>query len=371
MKTIYMAMFALLTPLCASSQNTYVIGTALGSIADNKKWNEGQIGFYKINHWDGSKGVSYIMHSDLVGGHADSRWVWDQWFSHHPERHAVLDMPLSQLPSLGAVDVEYFLSGYNTKAGMVEWAKSVYGYGKTVYVIDRSEFYKSSQSLAEPDRMKVREVDVSWDMPDIKIQLNVANYPARPLFVMMPSNQYSMIRDSPFSPYYYSWPTKWSKPILDGQLPYKLVKSTNLRYYRGGADIFHYASTSEADKATGYDVIRVWNSVWTQCKIDGKFANLRAYSASANVNKMAAVALNPYFVDVPCTNGTLIMVIGQKEIEGKNQLVIFAVVGDDVKIVYNRFVKIESIDCSIAGRFDLVMSHGRIFEKDGTIWLEE
>lgn len=71
-----------------------------------------------------------------------------------------LELPLSQLENFTVIDVAQFLTT-KTKEQALEWAKTNYVNKKRIWIIDRNDFYKSSPSLSEPDRMKLIEGSIS------------------------------------------------------------------------------------------------------------------------------------------------------------------------------------------------------------------
>lgn len=72
------------------------------------------------------------------------------------ENPRTLDLPISELKRLQLIDIEQLVS-VKTKEQAQDWFQKNHRNPK-VWVIDRSEFYKSSPSLQENDRMILREV---------------------------------------------------------------------------------------------------------------------------------------------------------------------------------------------------------------------
>ncbi len=72
------------------------------------------------------------------------------------ENPKTVDLPISELDRLQPIDIEQFVS-VKTKEQAQDWFQKNHRNPK-VWVIDRSEFYKSSPSLQENDRMILREV---------------------------------------------------------------------------------------------------------------------------------------------------------------------------------------------------------------------
>ena len=91
-------------------------------------------------------------------------------FYHEPERgfnHVVVDLPISALEILGSsvVDAAELLK-FTTSDDAYNWMLDKKRTCSKIYIIDRCDFYKSSESLSAPDRMKAVEVWIWYnDIP--------------------------------------------------------------------------------------------------------------------------------------------------------------------------------------------------------------
>lgn len=91
-------------------------------------------------------------------------------FYHEPERgfnHIVIDLPISALEILGSSVVEAAeLLKFTTSDDAYNWMLDKKRTCSKIYIVDRCDFYKSSESLSAPDRMKVVEVWIWYnDIP--------------------------------------------------------------------------------------------------------------------------------------------------------------------------------------------------------------
>ncbi len=76
-------------------------------------------------------------------------------------RREIVDWPISMLDSIESIDVEQFVATH-TKAQASDWyRKNKHFNGRAIWIIDRNDFYKSSPSLTEPDRMRLICVTMS------------------------------------------------------------------------------------------------------------------------------------------------------------------------------------------------------------------
>lgn len=140
----------------------YLIGTSISG--DNNPAN----GFLKITSKlesiDKTPSISFILRS--------SEKNFDMWLSHYnynldqlkkirpislEDSMIIKDMPLSELKNLDVIDVNEFL---RTKTRDEIWHWMITNDDTRIWVIDRNDFYKSSTSQPENDRMKLIETRV-------------------------------------------------------------------------------------------------------------------------------------------------------------------------------------------------------------------
>ena len=91
-------------------------------------------------------------------------------FYHEPWRgfdHVVVDLPISALEILSSSVVEAAeLLKFTTSDDAYNWMLDKKRTCSKIYIIDRCDFYKSSESLSAPDRMKAVEVWIWYnDIP--------------------------------------------------------------------------------------------------------------------------------------------------------------------------------------------------------------
>lgn len=91
-------------------------------------------------------------------------------FYHEPGRgfnHVVVDLPISALEILGSSVVEAAeLLKFTTSDDAYNWMLDKKRTCSKIYIIDRCDFYNSSESLSAPDRMKAVEVWIWYnDIP--------------------------------------------------------------------------------------------------------------------------------------------------------------------------------------------------------------
>lgn len=79
----------------------------------------------------------------------------------------VLDMPICELENLDNIVLAEELLKFKTADDAYRWMLEMLKSKTKLYVIDSNKFYKSDNSLSEPDRMIVMEVHISYDdLPD-------------------------------------------------------------------------------------------------------------------------------------------------------------------------------------------------------------
>lgn len=91
-------------------------------------------------------------------------------FYHEPGRgfnQVVVDLPISALEILGSSVVEAAeLLKFSTSDDAYNWMLDKKRTCSKIYIIDRCDFYKSSESISAPDRMKAVEVWIWYnDIP--------------------------------------------------------------------------------------------------------------------------------------------------------------------------------------------------------------
>jgi hypothetical protein len=91
-------------------------------------------------------------------------------FYHEPWRgfdHVVVDLPISALEILSSSVVEAAeLLKFNSSDDAYNWMLDKKRTCSKIYIIDRCDFYKSSENLSAPDRMKAVEVWIWYnDIP--------------------------------------------------------------------------------------------------------------------------------------------------------------------------------------------------------------
>lgn len=91
-------------------------------------------------------------------------------FYHEPGRgfnHVVVDLPISALEILGSSVVEAAeLLKFTTSDDAYNWMLDKKRTCSKIYIIDRCDYYKSSESRSAPDRMKAVEVWIWYnDIP--------------------------------------------------------------------------------------------------------------------------------------------------------------------------------------------------------------
>ena len=91
-------------------------------------------------------------------------------FYHEPlklHNHIVIDLPISALELLSSSVVEAVdLLKFGTSDDAYRWMLYHKQRGSKIYIIDRCDYYKSSETLSAPDRMKAVEVWIWYnDIP--------------------------------------------------------------------------------------------------------------------------------------------------------------------------------------------------------------
>lgn len=91
-------------------------------------------------------------------------------FYHEPlklHNHIVIDLPISALELLSSSVVEAVdLLKFSTSDDAYRWMLDHKQRGSKIYIIDRCDYYKSSETLSAPDRMKAVEVWIWYnDIP--------------------------------------------------------------------------------------------------------------------------------------------------------------------------------------------------------------
>lgn len=118
---------------------------------------------FKINgiHIDNYKNSIFVF---LTNTTVDYSIELNHFGHRNPE---VLDMPICELENLDNIVLAEELLKFKTADDAYRWMLEMLKSKTKLYVIDSNKFYKSDNSLSEPDRMIVMEVHISYDdLPD-------------------------------------------------------------------------------------------------------------------------------------------------------------------------------------------------------------
>lgn len=148
-----------------TSEDIYVIGTSFSH--SGYGWITG------FNRLTGKMSDSYITPpiTFIITSAEKDFYIDINHYNRSGSPRVILDLPISQLDSFDAIDVAEFIAT-KTKEQAKEWTYS--GFYKTVWIIDRNDFYKSSPSLSAPDRMKL-----------IEARISLRNFPEEPEVIEM------------------------------------------------------------------------------------------------------------------------------------------------------------------------------------------
>ena len=159
MKRIFLvAMFALLCFLCRAegveTKSLYI----LGDFSVTSDMGVDRDGLWRYDLLEDT----FFITNTAVG--------YTMKFYHEPWRgfdHVVVDLPISALEILSSSVVEAAeLLKFSTSDDAYNWMLDKKRTCSKIYIIDRCDFYKSSENLSAPDRMKVVEVWIWYnDIP--------------------------------------------------------------------------------------------------------------------------------------------------------------------------------------------------------------
>jgi hypothetical protein len=150
--------------LCGQTDSDiYLIGTtwnqSVSRNMSNETYNNTPVGFEKI-----TSNINY-MSFELWSRKENSALILEHPYDNNLR---IVDIPLSQLDNLHAIDLDRFIMT-KTKEQLMEWGEV--NKSKTVWMIDRNDFYKSSPSFLENDRMKLIEVIVIYAGKGVPIRI--------------------------------------------------------------------------------------------------------------------------------------------------------------------------------------------------------
>lgn len=152
------AMFALLCFLCRAegveTKSVYIVGNF--SVTSDK--GVGRDGLWRYDLLEDT----FFITNTAVG--------YTMKFYHEPARgfnHIVIDLPISALEILGSsVVAATDLLKFNSSDDAYNWMLNHKQGGSKIYIIDRCDYYRSSENLSAPDRMKAVEVWIWYnDIP--------------------------------------------------------------------------------------------------------------------------------------------------------------------------------------------------------------
>ena len=158
MKRLFVVVLALLSFVCRADQverkSVYIVGDF--SVTSNM--GVGRDGLWRYDLLEDT----FFITNTAVG--------YTMKFYHEPARgfnHIVIDLPISALEILGSSVVEAAeLLKFSTSDDAYNWMLDKKRTCSKIYIIDRCDFYKSSESLSAPDRMKAVEVWIWYnDIP--------------------------------------------------------------------------------------------------------------------------------------------------------------------------------------------------------------
>lgn len=152
------AMFAMLSLVCQAevveTKSVYIVGNF--SVTSDK--GVGRDGLWRYDLLEDT----FFITNTAVG--------YTMKFYHEPARgfnHIVIDLPISALEILSSSVVEAAeLLKFSTSDDAYNWMLDNKRTCSKIYIIDRCDFYKSSENLTSPDRMKAVEVWIWYnDIP--------------------------------------------------------------------------------------------------------------------------------------------------------------------------------------------------------------
>ena len=158
MKRLYVVLLALLSFVCQADDIAIKSLYILGDFSVTSDKGVGRDGLWRYDLLEDT----FFVANTSVG--------YTLKFYHEPGRghgHLVVDLPISALEILGsnvveAVDLLKFKSSDDAYSWMLDKKRTC----SKIYIIDRCDYYKSSEKLAAPDRMKAVEVWIWYnDIP--------------------------------------------------------------------------------------------------------------------------------------------------------------------------------------------------------------
>ncbi len=158
MKRLLVVLLALLSFVCRADQVERKSVYIVGDFSVTSDMGEDRDGLWRYGPWDDD----FFITNTAVD--------YTLKFYHEPWRgfnHVVVDLPISALEILSSSVVEAAeLLKFTTSDDAYNWMLDKKRTCSKIYIIDRCDFYKSSESLSAPDRMKAVEVWIWYnDIP--------------------------------------------------------------------------------------------------------------------------------------------------------------------------------------------------------------
>ena len=158
MKRFFVVLLALLSFVCRADDIAIKSLYILGDFSVTSDKGVGRDGLWRYDLLEDT----FFITNTAVG--------YTMKFYHEPARgfnHIVIDLPISALEILGSsVVAATDLLKFNSSDDAYNWMLDKKRTCSKIYIIDRCDFYKSSESLSAPERMKAVEVWIWYnDIP--------------------------------------------------------------------------------------------------------------------------------------------------------------------------------------------------------------